>query len=163
MSARHLHHVTLTTGHVRPRSPRSEVLDETVDALRPVVEAVLDGKRMPISRRLPGYTLNGTSDGRCCAITLWGQDDGTKGPKWTPILTMGIAPLDSISAAGLWHALHQMAHPGMPVITDPAEVPPGPWCADRLEIGSSMYPEALDWTGDLSRCLAWTWIEMLDS
>lgn len=41
-------------------------------------------------------------------------------------------------------------------------MPPAlPWCAVRIEIGMAVHPQPADWLGDLERCLAWGWIEMV--
>ena len=41
----------------------------------------------------------------------------------------------------------------------PAESPPAPWCAVRLEPTLALDPAAAAWLGDAERCLAWCWWE----
>jgi hypothetical protein len=151
----YLHHVTLTTAHVR-RSPRSEVADDVVRRLTPILRQALQGTRAAIW--VPGYSITGGVHGRCMAVTLWGQG-ATEGPApgLVPILTVGVAS-HSRCAAKLWTSLHEDAVTTL--ATDPDEVPPAPWCADRIEPGMALRPETGQWTGDFSRCVGWTWIEM---
>jgi len=63
-------HLTLSTGHSRV-SPRSEVSDDVIAALRPVVRA--GGGMLPGP---PGYRLVLTRDGRNAAYTIHRVDDG---------------------------------------------------------------------------------------
>jgi hypothetical protein len=91
-------------------------------------------------------------------ITLY-QKVSTKGPiPGIPIISMGIAA-DDIDAAVVWRTLHHKEF--LPYRTDPKCPPAAPWVADALYITATMAPDALLWTADLSRCLAWTWIEQL--
>ena len=46
-----------------------------------------------------------------------------------------------------------------PVVTDREKPPRTPWQADRIEAGALLHPDAIGWTGDFSRCLAWAWSE----
>lgn len=158
MRDRHLHHITLQTGHVR-RSPRDEVRDDVVARLQSLIRRALTGEHQPVPGQ-PGYTLTGGVQGRCCALTLWGRtpvSGGRVSPQPVPILTVGIAP-HSRCGAQLWRHLH--ARTDLRYTTDADHVPPEPWCADRLELGAALDLGALGWTGDLARCLAWAWIEM---
>lgn len=155
---RYVHHVTLTTGDVR-YSPRDEVRDDIVAGLRPLIGRALTGKHTPVpTPDGAGFTLTGGVLRDCCAITLWAPDpsmDAT--PSHVPVLTVGVAPHGRCGAR-LWRMLHEGAT--TLVRTSPDERPPAPWCADRIEVGAALYPDAMHWTGDLSRCLAWAWIEM---
>jgi hypothetical protein len=52
----------------------------------------------------------------------------------------------------------------MPALaTDRDEVPPEPWCAARIEVGSLAFPDEMLWLGDFERCLAWAWLELRSS
>lgn len=155
MRERHVLHVTLQTGHTR-KSPRSEVADEVVEMLRPLLERALRGERVPIPGQ-PGYTMTGGAQGRCCMVTVSGQVRDTARPEPVPVVSIGVAA-HSRCGAYLWRLLHERAD--LRYATDPGRVPPEPWVADRIDVGAALLPEAMHWTGDLSRCLAWTWIEL---
>lgn len=69
----------------------------------------------------------------------------------------GVSPL---GATGLSVALAASVAGHEPHLrTSPDQVPPEPWVAVRIEVGAAVMPEAMAWTGDLERCLAWAWIE----
>lgn len=155
MPARYIHHVTLGTGDVR-RSPRSDVADGVVAALRPLLDRALAGEHAPVPGQ-PGYTMTGGVHGRCCMVTVWRVVPDTVGPERVPVLSVGVGA-HSRCGAYLWRAMHERAD--LTYATDPARCPPEPWCADRLDVGAAVYREALGWTGDLARCIAWAWIEM---
>jgi hypothetical protein len=144
---RYLQHVTLSTGHSIP-SPRSEVGDDVVQALRPLLQRALRGEHVPIPR-VTGYTVSGAAFGRCCELRV-------RGPAGLA-LTIGVAA-HSRCGARLWRELHHH-RPELP--TSPLDAPAEPWCADRIEPGYDAAGAA--WAADFSRCMAWTWIEMRDS
>jgi hypothetical protein len=176
-------HLTLSTDHRRD-SPREEVRDDILAELRPLIVRALRGEHAPIPRVEPRCTLTGGRSvresrvalrpgrgprhhlrreaprdvrrpvyGEAIALTVWGPPDVT-GLR-PPIVTLGIAP--SISGAGdLWRELHRPT-PGSVLVTSADEMPEPPWCAARVDIGAAVYPAALEWTGDLERCLFWAW------
>lgn len=162
MRERYLYHVTLTSGRVQ-QSPRSEVGDDVIAMLRPLLTRALRGEDVPVPH-MPGYTVRGGVHGRCCLVTLFRAEAETRGedgrPLQPPVLSIGVAP-HSRCGAYLWRAMHQPLVPqAPPLATDPDAVPAEPWCADLIEIGAVLHPLDLSWTGDFSRCVAWTWIEM---
>ena len=147
-------HVTLTTGDLR-QSPRLEVADSIVSELRPLINAVVAGKTVPIPGRA-GYSISGRSSGeegtgRCLSVIVWAER-----PQLEPICTIGIAA-HSRCGARLWRSLHEVAT--LPAATDPGRQPPAPWVAAALQSGLDRHLEAASWLGDFERCLAWTWIE----
>lgn len=150
-----IRHITLQTGDERI-SPRSEVVDDVLQVLRPLIVRALRGEVVAIPGQV-GYSMTGGVHGRCCMITISGQMSETARPQPVPILSVGIAA-DDRCAGELWRVLH--SRDDLKLVTDPAEVPPAPWVADRLDVGAATFPTALYWTGDLSRCLAWTWLSM---
>jgi hypothetical protein len=143
-------HYTLNTGHTR-ESPRSEVRDEVLRILRPLLGA---GKHdLPIE----GYQLVlDTLGGGALATVYRGAD--------VPVVTIGIAP-DAAAAEVLWPHLESLylriaELPGLrsadfPVARRPAQTP---WVA-AVVIGPM--PREAYWLGDFERCLAWAWIESL--
>lgn len=150
--SRALNHVTLTTGHSR-LSPRSEVRESMIATLLPLVARALEGEHVPVPN-CPGYTMRGARHGRCCLVTLYAvEDDGQQ----VPVLTTGVAG-HSRCGAELWRIMHEIQVGG--VATSPDQQPSTPWCGDRLEPGMAAVPEIMSWTGDWSRCVAWTWLEV---
>jgi len=158
MSERYLWHVTLTSGD-RRRSPRSEVAAETIRILRPLLDLALRGEHAPVPGQ-PGYTMTGGSTGRCAMVTLWRILPDTTGER-VPVLHVGIAGHSRCGAA-LWRSLHELAGARLPVATNPDRQPVTPWCADLLDIGLAMDPQVTGWTGDWSRCIAWTYLMMTE-
>jgi hypothetical protein len=152
-----LQHVTLATGHMHS-SPRAEVGSELIATLRPVLESALRGQLTPVPAS-PGYTLSGAAMGRCCAVTLWVQASEAAAPQPVPVVTMGIAA-DGRCGTDLWDRLHAMAT--LPTGSDGTDLPAAPWCAVLLHAGASMQFQDLTWFADLERCLAWTWVEMIE-
>lgn len=141
-------HVTLNTGH-GVRQHRSAISAAAIEALSDTLDGILQGGRMPV----PGcgdYLVNGSHYGYDLIATVW------RGP-WdqrVPILTTATA-LRSRSAGSLWRLLHEQST--TPLATAAGACPAAPWQADRVEAGAVLHPDALRWTGDFSRCLAWAW------
>lgn len=135
-------HLTLNTGHAR-RSPRSEVADDVVARLRPLVAA----GGGPIPGPTPGYTVRITHEGQDAIFTVSHEE--------TPVLTAGVATANPWK---VWEALLTMAP--ITVMTTarkvgmPAEPP---WLAVVLHDLSR--PADLHWLADFERCLAWTLME----
>ncbi len=150
---RTLRHITLSTGHVR-ETPRSEVSDETIEMLKPIVHQALTGSPAALHTLGPGWTLSGGVDGDGCALTIWGPPAGKQR---LPVATVGIAP-SPLAANAVWRSLTEQASTLTRVVRDLRPLPP--WCAVRLDPGIAVYPVSSRWLGDLERCLAWTWIEM---
>lgn len=144
-----LAHVTLTTGHVR-RSPRDEVGAPALEVLRPLLARVLAGETVEVPWVDGTYRLRGVADAGCCALVLLGDDAAI-------VATIGIGG-DPAGSPALWRQLHQYALDAAPVVTDPAAPPPVPWCAARLDVGATTHPDAMEWLGDLERCLAWAYL-----
>lgn len=147
LRAPYLWHVTITTGHGRA-CPRHEVTDAAVAALAPVLDAAMVG-RTPVPGQ-PGWTAHASAHGRCCSVVLAHEDAG-------PVLVTGIAP-HSRCGRSTWRGLLRMAGAlRLPVST--ADLPDAPWVADLLLPGATRTMDAMRWTGDWSRCVAWTWME----
>ncbi|MDD3447361.1 MAG: hypothetical protein PHS60_18310, partial [Zavarzinia sp.] len=91
----------------------------------------------------PGYKIAATAAGKGLLTTITAESP--YGP--APIMTSAVCA-HSRAAARLWRAIGGDKAP-----------PAAPWVADRLEAGAALFPEALAWTGDLSRLIAWAYIE----
>ena len=68
-----------------------------------------------------------------------------------PIVTVGIAQR-SREAKELWSSFE--THFGKPK----AVMPQAPYCMVELHPNMMAFPDALEWIGDLERCIAWAWI-----
>lgn len=150
MRTRTLEHVTLTTGD-RRTSPRHEVGDAAITLLAPLLARVLAGETVDLPGVPDGYRLRGVGDGRGAALTV-------VGPSGLLVVTIAVAG-DSSGAAALWRQVHEYALAGTPLGTRADAPPAPPWCAVRVEPGALRHPDALEWLGDLERCLAWALIE----
>lgn len=136
-----LYHATITTGHIRKTTP-DEVKPEIYfrlhrvwrEAQTPEGAEVMDG----------GYRAKATVDGGMALVTIWSPDG-------MPIITSGISPSGD---PYVWKLLHEKYY-GFKAATHPEYPPPGPYIADRVELGSLFHPQALQWTGDFCRCFGW--------
>jgi hypothetical protein len=144
----YIHHVTLTTGHVRQILP-DEVSDEAVAAVLTLIERATAGNETVPLPALPGYSLGAQASSKCLVVTVWAD-----GPPSECICTIGIAA-HSRCGAGLWRALHTWGT--APVVTDPDRCPPEPWVAAALDGAIVQHMDATEWLGDFERCLAWAW------
>lgn len=135
-------HLTLNTGHVR-ESPRNEVGDDVIDALRPVVQ--MSGGPLPFP---PGYVLGIDREGRDAVYTISsvvGADD----PQPVPLVTCWLA----------------VEHPDrvwavVPSAVAGVEIPAtAPWLAVLIHPTALLRPDALGWLGDAERCIAWALVE----
>ena len=153
----YLHHVTLDTGHVR-RSYRREVSDEATsfgaDLARRSLHAGAAIPVMPEGRLAP-FSIQCVA----CPPALLATISGPRGPRrdgaphagpMLPVLTFAVAPRSTVSQK-LWDMI---ARP-----EDPAERPAAPWLAARIWPTAAAYHEDLIWMADMSRCIAWGWIE----
>lgn len=145
---RYIRHLTLDTGDQRD-SYRGEVSDEVLAVLRPLLERVAAGERVPVPGEIrPTCTMTGAV-GRSRSLLLT-----VSGPpvhdEHVPLVTIGVAP-DSLASATLWREWLNRERDD--------RTPMAPWCAVRLWPTLALYPEAAHWLGDLERCIAWAWLE----
>ncbi|NNV07147.1 hypothetical protein ETC03_12225 [Geobacillus sp. MMMUD3] len=140
--SKYINHITLNTGHVR-KTFSSEVNKS--------IYFILSRMRKEIfsvgTEIVDGYTAKGTEEkGNGSIITVYDRQG-------VPIITTGIA---KHKHSTIWKLLHQTTT--MPLQTDPSSPPEAPYVADRLEIGALMNMDAMSWTGDFSRCMAWIYL-----
>jgi hypothetical protein len=139
-----LKHITLNSGHVRD-SPRSEVADEVLDAVRLLV--VKTGAFDVPGQ--PGFKTHLTLD-RGAAVFDVCIDDA-------PIV-IGAVAWQTEYAATIWSALEIMAKQfgATKKPTLPATLP---WLAVLLLPTAEAWGDAMQWLGDYERCLAWAILE----
>lgn len=155
----YLTHITLSSGHAN-RSERANVSDETLSVVAPwLLAAVASGRRVPLPvEPLSHYSAVALVQDGALVVTLYGP----QGPHETgkpalasdgiPLVTLAVAQR-SRHAAKLWPLM--VAQFGAKAgIT----VPTAPWCAVAVHPSICAHMGALDWLGDLERCIAWAWI-----
>ncbi|MFB5269317.1 hypothetical protein ACE41H_21380 [Paenibacillus enshidis] len=133
-------HITLNSGHSVITTP-----DEVDKELYFFLQRIYRDSQRPEGVMMPdGYHFKTTvfSEGAVATVS---------GPSGVPILTTCGLRQDPDGA--LWRMLHN--HYDGPLMTDPNNPPKAPYIADRLEIGSSMHMDAMEWTGGFARCFGW--------
>ena len=148
-----MHHYTFNTGHSRV-SPRSEVADNVIEALRPMARTG--------QYRIPGFgylsVIVTVTEGQAIFSILADHK-----PKPMPVIHGGVAwteagrtilerELEKINAAGGARVVpdHQIAE----------KSPPGvPWCGVIMFDSVALLGEDVAAIADFERCLAWTIIE----
>jgi len=136
-------HYTVNTGHGR-LTDRSEVRDDVIDFLRPIVEA--GGGELPM-----GFSVRidrGDSGGWLFTVSV-----GT-----VPIVTCGLA-MDEPQATEVWARLI-----GLATTLDlprPANPPPVPWLSAVIlpTAGAVADPGTMMAVADLERCVAWVLVD----
>lgn len=152
-----INHITLSTGHCR-RSPRTEVDDATLALLHPWLERTrTSGNIEPLPVAPLSHFGARVIKETGLVVTIYGP----RGPHipgrphsgdFVPIATLGIAQRSRESEA-LWTSLrsHFCCKPGL-------TAPSTPWVAVSIHDNIAAYFDALQWIGDLERCIAWAWI-----
>jgi len=153
----HITHLTLATGHTT-RIERGDVAGETLARVAPWLAAlVASGQSAPLPvAELAHYSATAFVASGALVITICGvaPTTGRMAGVPPPLATMGVAKRSRHGAA-LWPLLGA-AH--MPAIK-PGLVRPGePWCAVAIWPTITRHLDALDWLGDLERCIAWAWV-----
>ena len=142
-----LWHYSINTGHGR-WSPRSEVADEIVDVLRPLIVAgnhdtPMEGYRLEVSQTLRGLLCTMVHGKR-------------------PVMSMMVAASQE-DLDHLWPTMQEMYH----AVTEVPALRSLDYIAgskpDKLPtcIAWPMFatPQEAMWLGDFERCLAWTFLE----
>jgi len=146
-------HLTLNTGHVR-ESPRSEVGDDIVAALLPLVRA--GGGPLP---QPPGYSVSFSRDGRNAIYTISASVDLGQVAQPAPLVTCGLAVE---RPERVWSLIGALAFMRAGLGGDhygPARPATVPWLAVLIHEPAVLAAEAMSWLGDAERCIAWTIIE----
>lgn len=135
----YINHITLNSGHTRKSYP-SEVSKELYFILQRIYKDIFSGG----AELFDGYTIKGTwEDGVGVIYTVFD-------PQGNPVVTSGVS---KYRRSELWTALHTSS---MTLLKTSEKFPPkSPWIADRIEFGAMDNVEALGWTADFSRCIAW--------
>lgn len=154
----YINHISLTTGHIR-RSDRAEVSGETLARVGPWLAVLVESGQnapLPVSG-LSDYTGHATVIDGALIVTISGPvaTDGPMVGKAPPLISMGVAKR-SRQGAALWTL---MTGPLMPTAYQGVQRPAEPWAAVTVWPTVVMHPGAVQWLGDLERCIAWAWIE----
>ncbi len=144
-------YVTLNTGHVQD-SRRDEIDPVVVARLRPLIAEACTGKnaRAVAIPAVPGYHFTARCGGRCMTASVYAD-----GPPSVRLCSIAVAG-HSRCGAPAWRGLHGLAP--VPPATDPAQVPPVPWCGVLLTAAIEDDADALIWLDDFARYLAWTYL-----
>ena len=159
----YLQHVTVTTGHSR-HSLRAECGTEVLALLGPWISHALlpdePNKAPPVPLPVPelaAYSAHVFTTAGGLLVTVYGPDIVTVPPALPepiPLVTFAVARKPR-HAAKLWSLLLRRG-----VVAPPPPVMPGtPWVATVLHPTLAAFPDSVDWLGDFTRCVAWTWIE----
>lgn len=154
----YLNHITLSTGHTR-RSPRSEVSGETLARVGPWLAALVESGQpaaLPVSS-LAEYSGHASVFDGGLIVTISGPApaSGPMAGKAPPLVSMGVAQRSRHGAA-LWPL---MTGPVMPPARPGLQRPAEPWAAVAIWTTIALHPDAVEWLGDLERCIAWAWLE----
>ncbi|WP_059049075.1 hypothetical protein [Paenibacillus senegalimassiliensis] len=139
METEFLNHVTLNTGHTR-KSYASEVDKKMYFVMRRLFKEALKPEGVKLFEI---YRAKTTQVGPTAVTTVYG-------PEGAPILTTACSKEDDGS---LWRMMHETFNG--PLATKAKRPAPLPYVVDRIEVGASIHLDALQWTGDFSRCFAW--------
>lgn len=135
----YINHITLNTGQVR-KSYANEIDKGLYFTLNRVLKEAITSEGATLFEK---YTVKTTKVGPSAITTVYG-------PESMPILTTACSKNDDGS---LWRMLHD-TYAG-PLATNANSPVPSPYVADRIEVGAMKHMDALVWTGDFARCVAW--------
>lgn len=154
-----LHHLTFNTGHCRA-SPRSEVMEDVIMALRPVIQAeggtLVDGWHLDIMRPLDQTTRE------IRAGAAYFQIADEPGRSRRPVVCAVLCWQEDIAREAWDIAVESYATLRKLVHGDPApRMPDLPWLAVWLTPQSStLTPDMALLLGDAERCIAWALIDV---
>lgn len=151
-----LEHVTANTGHVRT-SPRSEVADEVLSHLRPLLAlSAVTGARIGVRHPGDPWTWEATEAPGALAVKVLAPD-GRPVARFAAGADAGghaRAAWDAVAAEGAKH---------------PASLarPPAPWLIVALLPALADWPGCVDpargeWLPDFQRCIAWAWLDLVE-
>lgn len=147
--SRYLHHVTLTTGHVR-RSWRHEIEPSIFPRLRSMIAEAREGIGALIPGIEPPTYLRITDTAKCALCSV--VTDAV------PVLTFAVAD-HARCGSQLWRMLIETAR--TPIAVRMQDRPETPWCAVRVEAYAAAFPPPhpmLPTLADMERCIAWAWL-----
>lgn len=152
----YIKHLTLQTGHTSRINP-GDVSGEALARVGPWLAALVESGQsapLPVSG-LADYTGQAAVfDGALiCTISGPAPQYGPMAGKAPPLVSIGVAARSRHGAA-LWPL---MTGPVMPPAKPGINRPGEPWAAVAIWPTIALYPCAIDWMGDLERCIAWAW------
>lgn len=153
----HINHLTLSTGHIS-RIQRGDVAGETLARNAPWLAALVQSGTsapLPVAALAQYNAVAFVADG-ALVITICGMapTTGRMAGVPPPLVTLGVAKRSRHGAA-LWPLLGA-AH--MPPIKAGLQRPSEPWCAVAVWPIITRHLDALQWLGELERCIAWAWV-----
>ena len=155
--SKYIGHITLATGHTSRINP-GDVSGETLARVSPWLAALVEsGDTLPLPvSGLAGYVGNAIvfDGGLICTISGPAPKDGPMAGKPPPLVSLGVAAR-SRHGATLWP---MMTGPVMPPAKPGLQRPGEPWAAAVVWPTIMLYPDSVEWLGDLERCIAWAWV-----
>jgi hypothetical protein len=155
----YINHITLLSGHTS-RARREDVTDTTLAVVAPwLLDVVASGQRTPLPvEGLAHYSALALVQDGALVVTVYGPS-GPYMPgqpalagSGIPLVTLGVAQR-SRQAAELWPMMVAQfgARAGL-------RQPQAPWCAVAVHPSMAAHMGAVEWLGDLERCIAWAWV-----
>ncbi|WP_448756891.1 lactate dehydrogenase [Aggregatibacter sp.] len=148
MAEKYIYHVTTTTGHVR-KSPRSEISADTTALLRPWVEDMIKGELRGIMDTHYSCRCEQHSS-KMIEFVISRLSDDFKQTDLVRFIVCNHSRRKKVAWA--W-------------VGGVGDAPEVPFCAAQL-LNDNVIPEDLGYIpvfGDFERCIAWTWLEMMQS
>lgn len=157
MHMTYLNHLTLATGHTT-RIHAGDVTGEALARVGPWLAVLVESGQpapLPVSG-LSAYTGHAiVIDGALiCTISGPAPADGPMAGKAPPLVSVGVA-IRSRHGAALWPLLTGSV---MPPVRAGLQRPGEPWAAVAIWPTIALHPQALEWLGDMERCIAWAWM-----
>jgi hypothetical protein len=151
-----IQHLTLASGHTS-RIERGDVTGETIGRIAPWLGALVESGAaapLPLSG-LADYSASASVNRGALLVTISAKADvsGPMAGMAQPLVTIGVARR-SADGDSLWPLLCG-AHTQQGNLA--AVRPPEPWCGVVIWPTLFLHPGALEWLGDLERCIAWAW------
>lgn len=148
-------HITLNTGHTS-RIKAGDVSGETLARVGPWLSTLVESGQpaaLPVAA-LSQYTALAVVLDGALIVTISGPPvpTGPMAGKGPPLVSIGLAKKSR--HAHLWGLL---TSPIMPPAKTGIKCPSSPWCGVAIYPTIAMHMDALEWLGDLERCIAWAW------
>ena len=154
----YINHLTLNTGHMA-RTQRADFVPEVTALLAIWLQSIINSGQvhpLPVPELAHISAQAFVQDGGLVVTVSAPVGPHVPGKLHAgavaPLVTLGVAQRYRQGAA-LW-ALLLGAFASKPGLQQPVT----PWLAVALHPSAAAYTGALDWLGDLERCIAWAWI-----
>jgi len=156
----YIRHVTLATGHTSSIEA-GDVSGETLARVGPWLAALLEsGQSAPLPiAAVAEFTATASVASGGLLVTISGPavQSGPLAGKAPPLVSLGVAAR-SRQSAPMWDMLTSPTLRAQGMAVKAKSAPPAPWAAVAIYPTITMHLAALEWLGDLERCIAWAWV-----